>query len=552
MSDATRRGGDAVREAILQSKGLRADDARAFSEAAIAVCRQAYDAGKAFDALPLSRAVIGVAKRQDDSRLVWRTYTAAGIIACDSGDYADALTHHGEAIALARDGGTPIDEARAWNNSGLVFLQAAIHDLGAECFQAAARLAPEGDYLGYIVPANLAQCFLHLGHIEAGLDMAARAIAVETDAFIAKDPTTSVTLRADFARLLLRKGDFADAARRVQEAEVLAARNQSPRSAIAASVARGQLLAATGKADSGIARLEDELAKARRLPAALVDTLATLIQAEKSAGRPARAALYVQQLDDYFYEKAVMQTRRHLEVSSHFVGLGDGTIPSMGEGLPRLKKYSDPVPEWDTFERFALRAGLQRGEPKHGRRVGDLAHLLSIEAGYEADFAKEIGLACRVHDIGYITMPTALLGKRKPHSTAAIAISNEHPIRGREILEESTHPRALLAADIAQYHHERWDGQGYPDRLRGEAIPRPARICAVVQGFDDVWRERGTSAAIAHVQEGSGRLYDPRLALTLCVSAAVGLISAHLKDAKSDDSRDVETLLRHLGLWQMD
>ncbi len=96
----------------------------------------------------------------------------------------------------------------------------------------------------------------------------------------------------------------------------------------------------------------------------------------------------------------------------------------------------------------------------------------------------------------------------------------KHAERGRRILEGSTSDVVRLAAEIAESHHERWDGTGYPKGLRGEAIPLSGRIVAVADVFDALVTERPYKAAWplerarAFVADQSGRHFDPR-----CVEA---------------------------------
>lgn len=125
-----------------------------------------------------------------------------------------------------------------------------------------------------------------------------------------------------------------------------------------------------------------------------------------------------------------------------------------------------------------------------------------------------------LHDIGKIAVPDAVLQKPGPLDDAERALMQRHVLVGREILlEASRHirydPRVALAADIAGYHHERWDGDGYPEGLAGNDIPLPARLVAMADVYDAIRSERpykpalGRDTAGDYILENSGRHFDP-------------------------------------------
>jgi HD-GYP domain-containing protein (c-di-GMP phosphodiesterase class II) len=93
-----------------------------------------------------------------------------------------------------------------------------------------------------------------------------------------------------------------------------------------------------------------------------------------------------------------------------------------------------------------------------------------------------IVLAARIHDIGKIGVPDEVLKKAGPLTPAEWEIMREHPVLGADLL--SRYPGFERGVEIVRHHHERWDGGGYPDRLKGTAIPFGARVVAVADAYD--------------------------------------------------------------------
>src|SRR5690606_15667504 len=124
-------------------------------------------------------------------------------------------------------------------------------------------------------------------------------------------------------------------------------------------------------------------------------------------------------------------------------------------------------------------------------------------------------LAAPLHDIGKIAIPDALLMKPGPLSEEETALMRKHPQIGYELLSGSQNRFIQLSATIALYHQERYDGSGYPEGLRGTAIPMGARIVAVADVFGALMSERPYKRAwsmdetFAYFEANRGKLFDP-------------------------------------------
>jgi len=133
-----------------------------------------------------------------------------------------------------------------------------------------------------------------------------------------------------------------------------------------------------------------------------------------------------------------------------------------------------------------------------------------------ADYEIErIELAGRLHDVGKLAIPDAILRKPGSLTPKEWAIMQTHAEIGERILRSS--PTLEYVAEIVRWHHERYDGRGYPDRLSGEGIPVAARIVAVCAAFVAMMKQRPFSDAItveealAELRRGSGSQFDPQI-----------------------------------------
>jgi len=152
----------------------------------------------------------------------------------------------------------------------------------------------------------------------------------------------------------------------------------------------------------------------------------------------------------------------------------------------------------------------------HSDRVADYALALARELG-EAAFLDlpSLRLACELHDVGKIGVPDAILNKETGLSRDEFAEVRQHPVVGRRILEPLFDDDTVLA--VVSWHHERWDGGGYPDGLAGEAIPLVARITSIADTLDAMTSRRAYrealpwDAAVDEIRANAGHQFDPSL-----------------------------------------
>jgi response regulator RpfG family c-di-GMP phosphodiesterase len=152
----------------------------------------------------------------------------------------------------------------------------------------------------------------------------------------------------------------------------------------------------------------------------------------------------------------------------------------------------------------------------HSLRVRRYAVRLARALGWGRPLRRQLGLAAKLHDIGKVGVPEAILHKPGRLTAEEYRRVQQHPVIGERILKRIVRNAAILSA--VRGHHERYDGGGYPDGLGGTDIPLMARLIAVVDCFDALtsvrsYREALSAArALEVIRAGAGSRFDPLLA----------------------------------------
>ncbi len=152
---------------------------------------------------------------------------------------------------------------------------------------------------------------------------------------------------------------------------------------------------------------------------------------------------------------------------------------------------------------------------EHSRRVLELSEKMGIALGIQGDDLKYLRWGAVLHDIGKIAIPDRILNKPGPLTDEERAIIQEHVVYAYKLLAPLNLPSAV--ADIPLYHHEKWDGTGYPEGLKENEIPVAARIFAIVDVWDALTSDRpyrkawSVEKTIAYLTEQKGKHFDPQL-----------------------------------------
>lgn len=218
-------------------------------------------------------------------------------------------------------------------------------------------------------------------------------------------------------------------------------------------------------------------------------------------------------------------------------------LPAQGT---RSTMDGEPVTERIAVKALTAAASAHDREMNdHAQRMMRLAEATAHALNRPEEELHLIRMAALLHDIGKIGVPQTILHKPGPLTDDEWKVMRQHPEIGRQILEQVGGIFHCLAHIVAA-HHERWDGQGYPNQLSKEAIPMSARILAVVDSFDAMTSDRPYRAAmpvteaIAELQRCAGRQYDPIVVTAFLQVLAQEEEQAHLKD--SDEIADYSYL----------
>ncbi|CDK99743.1 Response regulator rpfG [Magnetospirillum gryphiswaldense MSR-1 v2] len=176
------------------------------------------------------------------------------------------------------------------------------------------------------------------------------------------------------------------------------------------------------------------------------------------------------------------------------------------------------VAQLQIIERLGL-AGEYRDEETgmHVMRMSHSCKMLALAAGMGAARAELILYATPMHDVGKIGIPDKILLKPGRHDPDERKIMETHVSIGAKIIGEHKSELLMMARNVALCHHEKWDGSGYPQGLKGEDIPIEARIAAICDVFDALTSSRPykeawpLEKAVALVKDQSGKHFDPRL-----------------------------------------
>jgi hypothetical protein len=204
-----------------------------------------------------------------------------------------------------------------------------------------------------------------------------------------------------------------------------------------------------------------------------------------------------------------------------FAGVGTLIGTMLGRTAVDAGEVHARLAEVESRERQSMLALATAAESRdtdggeHVRRIEVTSRKLAERTGMSEREALEVGTAAAFHDIGKLRVPERILLKPDALDPDEWTVVRLHPIWSEQALSAGSH--LALAREVARWHHENWDGTGYPDGLYGDRIPLAARIVRIADAFDAMTNRRpyqqsiSFEAALEEIQGSAGQDYDPEL-----------------------------------------
>lgn len=194
-----------------------------------------------------------------------------------------------------------------------------------------------------------------------------------------------------------------------------------------------------------------------------------------------------------------------------------GELMKEAEGYMYNKKYYDTRSRKGRTVQIIMKTLFEKSprENMHSERVGNISAEIAIKLGFDIEQVNKIRVAGFLHDIGKIGIPENILNKKGKLDAQELATMKRHPEKSRRILENTYEYSEI--SNIVFYHHEKWDGSGYPKGLKGEEIPLESRIISVADAYDAMtnnrsYREKNSpEEAINELIRCSGTHFDPEI-----------------------------------------
>jgi putative two-component system response regulator len=374
----------------------------------------------------------------------------------------------------------------------------------------------------------------------AALALSDKATAIEhIDCCISlmREPQTSVDaylkVIAEFTytKVLIVNGRFEDARKRASIAKKYAAMSSGSPAAILASMAEAWCEAYEKQFDVAMSRLAAIEQATRHNDSMMRDVLEAQMVALTLAGHvkeaKERKRAYLAHLGKW--QARIAEAELSAVRKSYHKTAGpvvDGEVSVLNDEIRdrlRVAEESNEGDYLDRLETIAVLAELRDDTTgEHSYRVGCLVRMLAQCLGFTPNEASEFDSAARLHDIGKIIVPDVVLQKRASLDDVELEVMRRHTTEGAKILRSMDVPGLDLAVVIAESHHEKWDGSGYPNGLAGEQIPIAARMTAIADAYDTLTHRRpykpawSFESSVKQIEASAGRAFDTRMVSAFC------------------------------------
>lgn len=480
------------------------DDRTGEAEALYRLASIAYAVGQADDAFAIALDAREMARLVGADTVEAWALNLIGIVHYQAGNFTEALECALHALELARASATDSDEGNLLNTVAAIHHSLGDTDRALVTYEAALTAnkgleRPENDA---ITLANMAE--IRAARNENLLAVSLSEAALELSRLHAPGCVPDVLARLAESYCALDALDRADDC--LTEAEqIITERSEGgvdqSSTALSLALARGRVSVARGDLERAIVAFRSALSISQdaSLREGELHAHAELGRVYKQLGRfeealehqEARFATH----EDLFSRGTdlrikTLQIAHDTEAARHQAEILRLRTSEL-EAMVRGRTYDLEEYQLEAFQRLAVLAEFRDTDTgEHTVRVGDLSADIAAELGEPDEWVDHLRLAGRLHDIGKVAVPDAILLKPGPLTPAEFDVMKTHTTVGAEILAGSSSPLIHLAAEVALNHHERWDGSGYPNGLQDMDIPKSGRIVTVADVFDALTSHR--------------------------------------------------------------
>jgi len=507
-----------------------ADDRAGEAEALYRIAELSYASGLSNESFAIALEARDLAQEAGATITAVSALNLIAAVQYNAANYSEALASSIAALELYRSTGERASEGMLLNS--LAVIQHSLRDTDrALVTYEAALMANKGQDrpdLDAITLANMAKVRAERNEHLLAVSLGESALALALDH--APEFVPEILARLSIAYVSLSAHDRASAALDRADATLgdRVSRKQalSPGSAVTVRVARGDLYVAQGMREEALREWGGalDLAHESEMTELALDLRTKLADLNKKMCRFEDALTH--QEARYDLNAKIFDRGTDLRIKTLQIQHDTETARQQAEILrlrtseleQMVQARTDEIEAHivEAFLRMAMMAETFNADvSEHPTRVGELVGSLATEMGSDDAFVMRAALAARLHDVGKVAVPESVLLKPGALTPAEMEIMRSHTTRGAEILSGANSPVMQLACEVAHTHHERWDGTGYPQGLRGADIPLAARIVSVADVYDSLVTDRVYQSAASNldavnfVVRGSGTQFDP-------------------------------------------
>ena len=434
-----------------------------------------------------------------------------GIVHYQASNFSEALEHCLRALDVYQATGHGVDAGNILNTVAAVYHSMGDNDRAIITYEQALAAAEPYDRpeMVALILGNIARIRSSRSEYLPAVSLGRRAVEIARE----HSPSIVTNLLADLAEAYMGLADHQKAAECFAEARrVLSQMSEegaepSYSAQLGVMVAEGRVALRRGALDEAIGVLQAALDMSERTDSKeyeleVNDLLAT---AFKRSGRFEEALDRRETHDDQhrqMFTHAADLRLRTLQVAhetatarqqAEIFRLRHQDLDSAAADEDVLDGSLDVTPSHhlEAFEQLAILTEFRDSETgAHTDRVGDMAAEIAHALGKSPEWCEQLRLAARLHDIGKVAVPDSVLRKTGPLTVEEYEMMKAHTSMGHRILAGNSAPMFQMAAEVAQSHHEWWDGSGYPLGISGSSIALSGRIVTIADVYDALCSKR--------------------------------------------------------------